>query len=209
MKEIDIGYRFKDNKWLLQAFTHSSYGNEFNEPSNETLEFLGDSVLGMLVSDWLFNNQKGTSEGVLSQSRSRINSNIVLSKVGEKFFKHLRLGSSFADKEQSETMHAKADLVEAIVGAIWQDSKDLNECMKFLSTHLDFEKLIETDCDYKTQLQHLAQKDGGKPPEYKTVQDGDKFSSRVFIDGKMFGQGSGTKKQQAEMTAAKQALKRF
>lgn len=208
MKESGIGYVFKNPDLLKQAFTHSSYANENGTISNERLEFLGDSVLNMLIGDYLFNNHKEADVGELTQSRSRINKNEVLSKVGEKFFADVHLGRTFDGREDIEGIKAKADLVEAIIGAIWQDSRDLGECLKFLKAHFDFESLRVCDNDFKTQLQHLAQKGGGAHPDYQTTQEGNMFFSKVFVDGKLCGEGQGTKKQFAEMNAAEQALKK-
>ncbi|MDR0850496.1 MAG: ribonuclease III [Christensenellaceae bacterium] len=212
MKKVSIGYEFKDPGLLKQAFTHASYANEYNELSNERLEYLGDSVLNMLISDYLFNNHKIATAGELTQNRSRINKNEVLSKVGEKFFENIRLGRSFDGKGDIEDIKAKADLVEAIIGAIWQDSRDLGDCLKFLKTHFDFEKLIAQDNDFKTRLQQITQKDGGELPKYDTPekpQEDGKYYSKVFIGGQLCGVGSGNSKKHSQMSAAEQALNKI
>lgn len=206
--ESQIGYKFKNKKNLLRAFTHSSFSNE----CNERLEFLGDSVLQIIVSTYLF-NESSYDEGVLSKYRAKIvcEDNLYNAINALKLQKYLIVGDSF---KKSPTKAMCADLCEAILGAIYIDSGNLSYCKEFIFNHIDLHLgLIE---DSKSMLQELVQGNGLTCNDitYETVQVYEQngvfsFSSKVKILGIVYGEGLGKTKKQAEQNSAKEAINKY
>ena len=206
--ENKIGYKFKNNKILVRAFTHSS----FSSACNERLEFLGDSVLQIIVSDYLF-HESTYDEGVLSKYRAKIvcedNLFNAISLLGLQ--KYLIVGDSF---KSTPTKAMCADLCESILGAMYIDSGNLLPCKKFIFNHIDLHLgLIE---DSKSMLQELVQSNGLSCNDiaYETVQVNEKngkfsFLSKVKIFGKIYGEGNGRTKKQAEQCSAKKAIEKY
>lgn len=198
--ESIIDYTFKDKTLLKLAFTHRSYNNFVN---NEKLEFLGDSVLGFIVTNILFNSD--SNEGELTRERARIvcedNLNMCIEKLGvEKYLISKNLIVSKA---------VKCDLCEAIIGAMYLDS-GLIECEKFIRRFVNFD--IAEQIDYKTALQEFIQRGGKNTIVYKTYQKDGTLHNPVFetvlsIEDKIIATATGANKRLAEQAAANVALR--
>ena len=203
--------RFKNKQLIFNAITHSSYANEHNQTSYERLEFLGDSVLGLIVSERLFADVKEAKEGKLSQMRSRIVSEQPLAELSKQkgYYKFLRLGAG----ESTPPKSVIADGVEAIIGAIYLDG-GLKSAKKFVLSNFEqliaFAENVKDPIDSKSLLQEKFVKEGVR---YATIESGASheptFVSKVFIGGKFAGKGEGPNKRSAEKEAASMALKNF
>lgn len=218
--EEKIGIVFKDKKLLKTCFTHVSYANEFREKSNENLEFLGDSVLGLVIGEYLYDNfDEAIDEGTMSQIRSKIVCTESLLSVSKKLgiAKYLLLTNN---KDVSADYHQKqfADVVEALISGIYID-QGLTVVKSFIlsifSDKLKKESLLmATLTDYKTILQELVQKQKNSKIEYvfieRTGEDHEpQFTYAVEINGKELGRATGHSKRFAQTTAAEQALKKL
>ena len=201
--ENSIGYKFKNKKLLDEAITHKSINSDFN---NERLEFLGDSVISLVVSEALHFKESSLDEGKLSIYRSRIVSRSSLSKAGLKIKldKYLQAGSALKNN-QNLTETIIGNTLEALIGAIFLDSD-------FLKTNIDFSKLLlEEQKDSKTLLQEFLQSLDEDLPEYVTTekkQNGEiYFVSKVTLPlHNVFGEGQGKSKKLAEQEAASNVL---
>ena len=214
MRKI-FGYNFK-NKYLLKtALTHTSYAYEHKCKSNERLEYLGDSILEFISSEYLFKNYNNLSEGEMTKVRSYAVCENGLYEVALKhnFSDFLYLGKS-ERTEKNKKKAILADSVEAVIAAIYLDS-GIEEARKFVIESI--KDLIEFAShnvglkDYKTVLQEKLQENGDVKIEYKifkeTGPDHDKtFYSEVECEGKKLAEGKGRSKKAAEMQAAKKAL---
>ena len=214
--EAAIGYRFKNIMLLQNALSHSSYANEHwhnSLMSNERLEFLGDSVLGMVVAEYLYRNFPDRPEGDLTRMRADMVCEQALAAVANKIElgKHLLLGHG---EEQGGRNRASilADAVESVIAASFLDG-GMEAARAFI------EKFILCDVpvtrlhnqDYKTALQEQVQKKKDQQLTYTLVgesgPDHDKhFDVAVFLNGKKIGQGSGSSKKRAEQDAARSAM---
>lgn len=216
--EKQIGYVFKDKKNLVLAFVHRSYYNEHRdvlEQHNERLEFLGDSVLGILISDYLYHQLPTESEGQLSHLRAQIveagTCAAFLQKLAIGDFVLLGKGERLNEGKGRETIFA--DLFEAIVGAIYLDG-GMEQAKQFLFFHFrhEIEKtLSQPQRNWKAELQDYCQKKYQKPPTYKVVRETGPDHNKVFrvvalIGEEEVGQGEGSSKKQAEQAAAENAL---
>lgn len=215
--ERKIGYTFKNNEILNTALTHSSYSNEVgkNVKCNERLEFLGDSVLSLVVTNFIFLNFSQFPEGDLTQLRA----SLVCEKALYKFAKIIDLGS-FIKLSRGERHGGGADrpsilsdAFEALIAAIYLDG-GYDEAAKFVMTFIEPEiKNIKKKPvkDYKTTLQEIVQKNPGEKLEYKMVSesgpDHDKhFVAEVLLNSNSIGKGGGRSKKEAEQQAARVAL---
>lgn len=212
MIESKIGYVFCEKSLLVTAFTHSTYTEEHDSyPSYERLEYIGDSVISLLVAKFLFDKFPNSDQGVLSKIRSIIVNEKSLAEATE----NLGLEKFFlcADILGNITQRLKGDLFEAIVGAIYVDSNDLLSCKVFVISNLDnklnAEYNHENITDYKSSLFEYAAKNSlfinFKTGKQKEESDG--FFSEISIDGVCFGYGEGRTKKLAEQAAAKNAIK--
>ncbi len=219
--EKRIGYRFKDKNILLQALTHSSYAyeNQQNAGSdNETLEFLGDSVLGLIVADYLYSAYSELSEGELSKLKSTAANTTSLSEFGKriKLDKNILLGKGEEKSGGRKKMTILAGAFEALVAAIYLDG-GLKEAKTFLIPQLEFIfKKIRAESylinNYKSALQEYLQKKDLPTPVYKTVTttgpDHKKsFIVEVFLEKRPLAKAKGSSKKRAEQNAAQKALK--
>ncbi|MDR1066136.1 MAG: ribonuclease III [Clostridiales bacterium] len=206
-----IGYTFKDDRLLIQALTHSSYANEHGlDYDYERLEFLGDAVLELLVSELLFKKFPGMSEGDLTKKRAVLVCEASLAKIAMDIGvgKRMRLGRG---EEQSggrcrESM--LCDVFEAVIGAVYIDGgaraakKTVSSIMKrFLS---DDRSALH---DYKTVLQETLQKESSSPIVYKIIDEvgpahQKRFCAQVSFGGRALGTGRGKTKKEAEQNAA-------
>ncbi|MGC8501938.1 ribonuclease III [Desulfurella sp.] len=209
LEEI-IGYKFKNKALLDKALTHRSYTkNPFY--SNELLEFLGDAVLELIVSEYLINNFQNLREGALSKIRAASVNSDVLSDISKnlKLYEFCKLGKSEKQKQIALNKKILEDLFEALVGAIYLDSS-LEGAKDFVLALLKpkIEKFSEYKLfDPKTVLQELTQKKFAMLPEYVLIkEEGEQhnktFHSQVVIGNKTYGVGIGKSKKEAEKNAA-------
>lgn len=215
--EKDIGYKFSDRKYLSIALTHSSYSNEANEKikNYERLEFLGDSVLSIVTSDYIFRNCPEFPEGELSKLRA----SLVCEKTLCEFSKSLNVGKylklSRGEKRSGgeNRVSILADVFESITAAIYLDGGMENArkfVLRFIIPEIKNPKIRNTR-DYKTDLQEIVQKNPDDYIEYALVSetgpDHNKlFTVEVLLDSNVIGKGSGKSKKEAEQYAAKEAL---
>lgn len=214
-KNLKINF---DNKRIIQtAFTHSSYAKQFKESQyNERLEFLGDSVLQLTITEYLFSNYKNKLEGELTRLRSLIvceNSLYnVARKLGISDFIMMSKGEELTGGR--DRISIQADAVEAIIAAIYID-KGLEVAKEFILNNFNdiIKKAIDNKIilDFKTKLQEYLQKDGDIDINYELYKhEGPphrrKFFVNLYVEGKLLGSGEGYSKKEAEQNAAKEAL---
>jgi len=217
-----LGLKFKNKDILKTAFIHRSYLNEHPEeklPHNERLEFLGDSVLGMIVSKYIYEKYPTHPEGDLTNFRSSIGNAKSLSKAASllKLGDYLYLSRGEESTGGRTRQFLLANTFEALIGAIFLDL-GLAETKKFLSNYLlpSLEEIVEKKLykDFKSQLQEKLQESVGTTPVYKIIEERGPdhakiFRSAVFIDKEKIADGSGPSKQEAEQEAAKAALENW
>lgn len=215
-----ISYNFKNKQYILEALTHSSYSNENKSYAfNERLEFLGDSVLGIIISDYLFKNETELPEGELTKLRANIVCEESLSEVSKKIElgTHMLLGKGEEATGGRERVSILADAVEAVIAAIYLDG-GIESARKFVLTQMD--EIIQDSIkgrifrDYKTHLQEVIQSQGEANIIYDLVEEigpdhNKKFVMQVKLNDEVLGTGEGKSKKEAEQSAAKQALRRM
>ena len=211
-----IGYKFQDQRILMEAFTHSSYANENADSSYERLEFLGDSILGMVVSQYLFNRYPDEDEGFLTKAKASIVSGRTLSKAIDRMglIEYVRTASGSIEEEIKRSNNVKEDIFEAIIGAIIQDSGKFEVAEGFIYSKLgnemsaDFKKVSVTD--FKSRLLELCAQKGGIDVTFDVVPLADNvnsgFMATILLNGKKYGSGKALSKKKAEQQAAKQTL---
>ena len=215
--EKNIKYTFKNKQLLKTALTHTSYAYEHGVQSNEKLEFLGDSILEFVSSEYMYNKYTNLKEGEMTKVRATVVCEKSLYKIAilHNFSDFLYLGKSEVMTGGSERPAILADSVEAVIAAMFIDG-GLEPAKKFIVENLKDEIEIATkhvgQKDYKTVLQEELQKNGDVKIEYKIIKetgpDHDKtFTAEVKLNGKVLAQGEGKTKKQAEMDAADKALK--
>lgn len=211
--ENEIGYEFNNKELLQVALSHTSYANEHRgQASNERTEYLGDAVLELISSEYIFKNYPNLSEGQMTKCRAYAVCENSLLKVANKyhFENYLLLGKCETEGPRPSML---ADCVEAVIGAIFLDS-GFEKAKEFILPNIIpfIEEFVKGgNKDYKTQLQEKLQVHGDVKIEYKLVaeygEDHNKlFEVEVYCDGKKLGSGKGKSKKEAEMEAAKQAL---
>lgn len=218
--EEKIGYRFRDEKLLTTALTHSSYANESNGAAvcNERLEFLGDSVLGFTVADALYRRYGSMPEGRMTRLRSELVCEQSLHQVAVslELGRYIRFGKGMAHNGGRERASILADAVEALIAALYLDG-GYAEAKKFIDERLLFQ-LGEQEplylSDAKTALQELVQQHSGQVLSYELLDESGPdhlktFRVEVRLNGKPLGEGSGHSKKEAEQAAAAQALKQI
>lgn len=214
--EQEIGYTFKNKELIEKALTHTSYAYEHNKESNEKLEYLGDSILEFISSKYLFNTYKNLREGEMTKVRAAVVCEDSLYKIAIKhnFSDFLYLGKSEILNNGRYSKAILADSVEAVIAAMYLDS-DINQVEKFIIDNLKEPIEIATknvgNKDYKTVLQEKLQIHGNVNIKYTIIKeegpDHDKtFESKVEVNGKQIGLGTGKSKKASEMMAAKKAL---
>jgi ribonuclease-3 len=216
-----IGVTFNDITLLRTACTHRSYLNENREEGmehNERLEFLGDAVLELVVTSFLYKKYPQKAEGALTSFRSAIVNTVSLTKVAE----HAGLNDYIllSKGETKDTGRARsiilANLVEAVIGAIYLD-QGYDAAANFISGHIlnviDIEEIVANKAwiDAKSRFQEKAQEKSGITPAYKTLKEigpdhDKKFTLGVFLGDVQVASGSGPSKQEAEQKAAEKAL---
>lgn len=207
-----IGYTFKDKKHLKVALTHSSYSNEHRCESNERYEFLGDSVLGMVVAQNLFLTVKA-KEGDYTKMRAELVSEKSLAFLVDELGLEEYLLKGKGESKVPASKAVKCDLYEAIVGAIFLDG-GLNHASKFILSTLgqainNF-KSAGTPIDNKSKLQEVCKKEKVKYTYKKKGQSNAPiFVASVHVNGVCMGTGTADNKRSAEMIAAGEALKKL
>ncbi|SUY47277.1 ribonuclease III [Clostridium putrefaciens] len=215
--ENQIDTIFNHKEYLLTAITHSSYANQFkNVEYNERLEFLGDSVLQLCITEYLFNNYKQKSEGDLTKLRSLIVCENSLYEIALMWGigRHMRMSRGEELTGGRDRVSIQADCVEAVIAAVYLD-KGIDYVTDFILKN--FEEIInkainqEIVLDYKTALQEKLQKDGEIEIDYELVKyEGPphrrKFYTKVVINNKVMGEGDGYSKKESEQSSAKEAL---
>lgn len=218
-----IGITFKQKDLLKQAVVHRSYLNEnpeFGLHHNERLEFLGDAVLEIIVTEFLFKNYPETPEGDLTNWRaSLVNSKMlamIASEVGLEEFLYLSKGES-KDKNSKARQYILANAVEALIGAIYLDQK-IKVADKFVTefiiSKLDHILSNELYLDPKSKFQEKAQETYKTTPHYKVLNESGPDHAKIFevglyLDDKLISKGEGSSKQEAQVEAAKEGIKKL
>lgn len=215
--EENIGYTFKNKNLIKNALTHTSYAYEHRVQSNEKLEFLGDSILEFISSEYLYNQYTNLKEGEMTKVRATVVCEKSLYKVAilHNFSDFLYLGRSEIITGGNKRVAILADSVEAVIAAIYIDG-GIEPARKFIVENLKKEIEIATknvgQKDYKTVLQEELQKNGDVKIEYEIISEkgpdhNKTFEAQVSLNGKILAQGKGKSKKEAEMQAAKKAIK--
>ena len=219
--EEKIGYAFQNRDLLRTALTHSSYANEKHAdglPCYERLEFLGDSILGLVTADFLYRHEPPLPEGSMTRLRAELVCEQALHKVALELgiAPHMRLGRGEEHTGGRERPSILADMVEAIIAAMYLDS-GMDEARRFIMERILRDAEFgdsHRSADYKTRFQELVQKKNNQVIAYRLVDetgpDHDKtFIFDVLINGTVSGTGSGKTKKEAEQMAACKALETF
>ncbi len=219
--EQTLGFKFNDINLLITAFTHRSYLNEHRKTvkeHNERLEFLGDAVLELVVTEYLFNNYPDP-EGVLTNWRSALVRTESIGSAAQKFGFESLLRLSRGEKKGSERGRAQilANSFEAVIGAIYLDHGYV-QAQEFIAKSIlsTFSDILTKGSwmDPKSQLQEIVQSQEGFTPQYRVITeegpDHDKtFTVGVYVDGRILGSGSGPSKQAGQQQAAMAALDEY
>jgi ribonuclease-3 len=218
----ELGVRFNNPNLLKQAFTHSSYVNEHRTIKklmhNERLEFLGDAVLELGVSQHLYRNQPQMPEGEMTKLRAAIVCEPSLMEFARElhFGEYLLLGKGEEQTGGRERPAILADAFEAFLGALYLD-QGLDEVLSFLEKKV-FSKIVagafSHAMDYKSQLQEFIQQGKDQTVEYVIIEEkgpshNKKFVAQVKVNGLVAGEGIGKTKKESEQRAAKAALDQF
>ena len=211
--EKDLGYEFEDKKLIIEALTHKSYKQPYD---NERLEFLGDAVLDLVVGEYLFKKFKNSDEGNLSKIRASL-----VNETGfDKLARALRLGDYIllSNAEENNGGREKSSLLsnafEAIMGAVYLEAglEKVDEiAIGLIEKNYKEISLASLFRDFKTTLQELTQAQFGITPEYRVLASRGpdhkkEFEVGVFIEGKEYARASGKSKKIAQQEAAKEAV---
>ena len=219
--EEKLGYTFHDRRLLENALTHSSYANENKskgETSNERLEFLGDSVLGMVVADHLYRTHPNMPEGELTRTRAALVCEESLVEVAAQLElgQYLKLGRGEDAGGGRKRPSIQADAVEAVIAAVYLDG-GIGSARKLITNFILTNNEREQEGairDFKTALQELVQRESGRVLSYRLMGESGPDHAKVFsvevdLDGKPIGAGEGRSKKEAEQNAAKAAMARL
>ncbi len=214
LKKI-LGFKPKNLDLYKRAFIHRSAtyidhtGKTIN---NERLEFLGDAILDAVVADLLFKKFPNATEGFLTEARSKLVNGKILSEIAQK----LKLGQlliTFRYK-YSQNQHICSDAVEALIGAVYLDKgykKAYNFVVEKLLATIDIDKEIQTISNFKSEILEYCQQQH-IPVVFETNLDDEKnkiFKTKLYIDNKLFGEGTGSSKKEAEQNASKKAYEKI
>lgn len=215
--EDAIGYQFRNISLLQGALTHSSYANERwhdSLASNERLEFLGDSVLGMVVADYLYRHFPDRPEGELTRMRADMVCETTLAGVAEQMGlgHHLRLGNGEDQRGGRQRPSILADAVESVIAAAYLDGgmeAAVALIRRYILTDVPVTKMHHVD--YKTALQELIQRKRNQTLRYSLVEESGpdhakQFVVEVSLNGQTVGTGTGSSKKRAEQDAARAAM---
>ena len=223
MEELEqkLGYQFRDRALLSEALNHSSYANEhraLGEQSNERLEFLGDSVLGFVTAEFLFELHRDLPEGDLTRQRAALVCEQSLYEVAKMLDlgKYLKLGKGEDTGGGRTRPSILADATEAVFAAVYLDGgiEAASALIHRVLLDKEGEHAEELMQDYKTALQELVQRKSGQALSYRMVgesgPDHNKtFTAEVWLNGEGVGTGSGHSKKEAEQAAARAAIRRL
>ncbi len=213
----ELGYVFSDPTLLLRCLTHVSYERRAGIDHNETLEFLGDAVLNLAISDLLMRRFPDKKEGDLSRMRASLVNSVILAEkaTGLELGKLLRIGKGEERSGGRVKESILAAAFEAVLGGIYWDEGYKAACRvveKHFATEIKQGKLGLQD--YKTRLQEISQMLLHAPPTYSLVAESGpshekRFVTEIAIGKKMLGRGEGRSKKQSEQEAAKRALEKL
>ena len=214
--EEKLGYTFQNQKLLENTLTHSSCANESRGrlSSNERLEFLGDSILGMVVADHLYRNHPDLPEGELTRTRAALVCEESLVEVAQELGlgEYLRLGKGEEAGGGRQRPSIRADAVEAVLAAVYLDG-GIGSARKIIQKYILSREVagLTKPHDYKTALQELVQRESGQVLRYRlTGEEGPDHNKRFFVavelNGNCVGSGTGRSKKEAEQMAAKAAI---
>ncbi|PIS47475.1 MAG: ribonuclease III [Elusimicrobia bacterium CG08_land_8_20_14_0_20_51_18] len=212
--ENKINYRFSDKKLLEEALTHKSYSVENNLAFyNERFEFLGDSVLGLAVCDYLFREHPRKDEGYLSKLKSYIVSKSNLSLWAQKIGleQHIKLASGEKSSGGALKPSILSNAFEALIGAVYLDG-GYEKAQKTLFSFLESQEELFTDIDFKSKFQEYSQKKHRQLPAYEVISTQGPEHDKTFVvtlrvGGKTLSTGKGKSKKEAEQNAAENAIK--
>lgn len=216
-----LGFEFKDPSLLVTALTHRSYVNEHkkvNPAHNERLEFLGDAVLELVTSDFLYRSYK-YPEGVMTALRSALVRTESIGESGKELGYEPLVRLSRGEKQGTERAHESilADCFEAVIGAIYLD-QGYEAARKFINQHIlvKIDKILKegTWRDPKSFVQELSQKIDGATPVYQTLKEEGPDHNKIFtvgfyVEGELRGVGTGHSKQDAQTEAAKEVIRKY
>ena len=215
--EEKIGYKFGERSYLKRALTHSSYSGGKNNGSNERLEFLGDAVLQLNVSQYLFTNMTTVPEGGLTKLRASIVCENSLYNFAKRIDlgKYIYLGKGEEMTGGRDRRSILADAFEALIAAIYLDGGSDEATRMILSFVPSVEALRSGKVklgDYKTILQEIIQQNPEEHISYNVTENDEQshhktFFADVLLNGQVIGSGSGQSKKEAEQAAAKEAVK--
>ena len=214
--EEKLGYEFRDPALLENALTHSSCANESKGRlhSNERLEFLGDSILGMVVAEHLYRNHPDLPEGELTRTRAALVCEESLVEVAHDLGlgDYLKLGKGEEAGGGRTRPSIRADAVEAVLAAVYLDG-GIGSARKIIQKYILSREIegLNSQRDYKTALQELIQRESGQSLKYRlTGSEGPDHDKRFFVEvdlnGQPVGAGKGRSKKEAEQMAAKAAI---
>ncbi len=217
--ERNLNLQFKNKDLLIQAFCHRSYLNEnpdFRLGNNERLEFLGDAVLELVVTEDIFKNYPKESEGTMTSWRSALVNAKMLSEIANKLnFNDFLLLSKGESKESGKArQYILANTFEAFIGALYLD-QGYNACQDFIRKHLivKLPEIIKKGLfkDAKSRFQEVAQEREGITPSYRVLKEWGPDHAKVFVVGVFLGEelvakGRGSSKQEAQEEAAQKAF---
>lgn len=219
----DLGYRFRNRNLLEQALTHRSWVNESHsagDSDNERMEFLGDAVLDLVITELIMERHRDRSEGELSKLRAALVSEPSLAEIARGFGlgQYLRLGRGEELSHGREKASILSDALEALIAAIYLDSKEQAgvDGVAGVIRNLFKKRIADTETefgssDYKTELQELAQKRFKERVSYRILKeegpDHEKqYEVGVYIEDREYGRGRGRSKKESEQAAARSAL---
>ncbi|MFA4844062.1 MAG: ribonuclease III [Candidatus Margulisiibacteriota bacterium] len=217
--ETKLGTNFLNKTLLNQALTHSSYGHEKNLPDNERLEFLGDAVLKLVMTEYLYNKFPELAEGDLTKIRASVISDDTLAQIGLKveLGEFLLLSANEIKSGGQKRKSNVANVFEALLGAIYLDAglgKARDLIVESLRDEVDKVSRVGYIRDFKSALQEYAQKQHLELPHYRVIKETGPRHRRVFwmevkLKGRRYGIGRGANKKEAEQRAAAVALKKI
>jgi ribonuclease-3 len=220
--EKGIGYIFREKELLREALTHKSFYHENREKAsfyNERLEFLGDSVIGLIVVEHLYLLKEKHSESMLAKMKSYLVCESLLADIAYslRLNRYLLLGKGEEATGGREKKSILANALEAVIGALYLDAgfeKTREIVVNFFRDRIEGAIASGEFYDFKTELQERTQFLHGILPEYRVIrQQGEEhqriFTVAVYLDGKRLGVASGRRKKEAETLAAKKALERI
>ena len=221
MKSLEekLGYTFRDQSLLENALTHSSCANESKGrlQSNERLEFLGDSILGMVVAEHLYRNHPDLPEGELTRTRAALvcEESLVEVALDLGLGDYLKLGKGEETGGGRTRPSIRADAVEAVLAAVYLDG-GIGSARKIIQKYILSREIegLNASRDYKTALQELVQRESGQVLKYRlTGSEGPDHDKRFFVEvqlnGEPVGAGQGHSTKEAEQMAAKAAIEKL